>query len=195
MGINLNDSQFDSKDVKIFNDGEAGLVEDVTVEIQKKGSDDKENAPEYKVIFTDASGQSCNRAYWYLDSSNEYYENQLKSQGKTLKHLIHAVCGKDTEIPEFKDTKDMLDKCMKMVKDGLKKGDTFRVLATYGTTMKPSQYINVRSYVPFIESMSVDASETRLAPGNIDVMERIQEDAEAEHAVAEEAASGNDSDW
>jgi hypothetical protein len=51
---NLNDSNFDAKQgVAIFNDGKAGLVDNVSVSVYKKKPEDKENAPDYKLVFKD----------------------------------------------------------------------------------------------------------------------------------------------
>ena len=51
----LNDNGFDAKQgVTIFNGGVAGLVNDLKMSVYKKTKEDKENAPDYKVVFTDA---------------------------------------------------------------------------------------------------------------------------------------------
>jgi uncharacterized protein (DUF736 family) len=55
----LNDSGFDAAtggNAVIFNGGVAGLVNDVKMSVYKKKPDDKENAPDYKITFTDDNG-------------------------------------------------------------------------------------------------------------------------------------------
>jgi hypothetical protein len=50
------------------------------------------------------------------------------------------------------------------------------MFANYGSTQSIKQYIQPRSWVPFVESMNVDIAATRLKAGNIDAMARIQKD-------------------
>jgi hypothetical protein len=197
MGINLNDDSFDGgSNVKIFNDGKAGSVENVKLSIERKAADAKEGSPNYKLVFTDTTGASCNTALWYVEGGTDYNtEDELVAkQGKILKHVAHAVLGSDFQFPEYPNAKAMLDGVMKLVNEGLKNGGTFRVFANYGSTMSVKKYIQPRSWVPFMEPMSVSADVSRLAPGNIDAMERLQEDSVESPAMASAPASDDD-DW
>ena len=59
MSINLNDESYNVKDSgPIFNGGVAGIAENVTMSIIKRKADDKDGAPEYKLVFTDDAGAS-----------------------------------------------------------------------------------------------------------------------------------------
>jgi hypothetical protein len=194
MAINLNDASFDAKEVSIFNDGNAGIVDNVTMTVEKKGADDKDNAPDYKLIFTDASGSTINLAYWYIDSSREYAEQNLKKQGKALKHLIHCYKGEDFSFPEFKDEKDMLDKCMKILKEAKTEGKKVRIYTNYGTEGYEKQYIQVRSFVPFIESMKVAIEDTRLKKSSIEVLERMTADVDSSSSSFDSEEEGTD-EW
>ena len=116
--INLNDDSFDGgSNVKIFNNGTAGVVENVKLSVKKKTAEDKENAPDYKIIYTDNTGAEVNTAYWYITDATEYstVEEQIKKQGKVLKHLIHAVYGSDYEFPSYPNPTAMLDGVMKLL--------------------------------------------------------------------------------
>ena len=177
--INLNDNAFDAKQgAAIFNNGVAGVVENITVAVNKRKPEDKENSPEYKLSFADSKGATCNTSFWYVDKATQYQtvEDQIKKQGTVLKHVIHAIYGGDYQLPTFNSPKEMLDGCMKIVRDGLVSGTKFRIFANYGSTQSIKSYIQPRSWVPFIESMDVDILETRLKAGNIDAMNRVEKD-------------------
>ena len=180
--INLNDNAFDAKQgAAIFNDGVAGVVENVVVSVNKRKPEDKENSPEYKLTFTDSKGGACNTSFWYVDKATQYQtvEDQIKKQGTVLKHILHAIYGSDYQLPTFNSPKEMLDGCMKLVREGLASGLKFRIFANYGSTQSVKNYIQPRSWVPFIESMNVDIANTRLKAGNIDAMARVEKDSVA----------------
>ena len=84
---------------------------------------------------------------------------------------------------------------MLLIRTGLTAGPKFRVFANYGSTQGIKKYIQPRSWVPFLEPMSVAIADTRLKAGNIDAMARIQEDS----FVANGKANANDlvagDDW
>jgi hypothetical protein len=178
--FNLNDASFDAKEgAAIFNNGKAGIAENVVVAVAKKKPEDKPNSPDYKLTFTDANGGSCNTSFWYVEKATEYasIEEQVQKQGKILKHVIHAIYGSNYQFASgFDSARALLDGCMKIIRDGLASGVKFRVFANYGSTQSVKQYIQPRSWVPFMEPMSVDIAETRLKAGNIDAMDRVEKD-------------------
>ena len=177
--INLNDASFDAKEgAAIFNDGKAGIAENVTLTVNKKKPEDKDGSPEYKLTFTDENGGSCNTSFWYVEKDTEYstISEQIQKQGKVLKHVIHALYGGSYTFPNFSSARELLDGCMKIIRDGLASGIKFRVFANYGTKTSVKKYIQPRSWVPFLEPMSVAIADTRLKRGDLDAMERIQED-------------------
>ena len=196
--INLNDSAFDAKQgTAIFNDGVAGVVDNVVVSVNKRKPEDKENSPEYKLTFTDSKGAACNTSFWYVDKATQYktVEDQIKTQGTVLKHILHAIYGSDYQFPSFNTVKEMLDGCMKLIREGLASGLKFRIFANYGSTQSVKNYIQPRSWVPFIEPMSVSISETRLKAGNIDAMARVEKDNVASTnntAMADSIIEGDD---
>lgn len=195
--INLNDASFDASEGKaIFNNGDAGIVENVTLAISKKKPEDKEGSPDYKLVFTDQNGGACNTSFWYVEKATEYatVDEQVQKQGKVLKHVIHAVYGADYKFPNFNSAREMLDGCMKIIRDGLAAQPKFRVFANYGTTNSVKNYIQPRSWVPFLEPMSVDIADTRLKPGNLDAMARLQADSVSAPAAAS-APSIDGDDW
>jgi hypothetical protein len=196
--FNLNDASFDAAEGKaIFNDGNAGVAENITMVVEKKKPEDKPNSPDYKLTFTDSNGGSCNTSFWYVDKDTEYstIAEQIQKQGKVLKHVIHAIYGDDYQFPNgFNSAKELLDGCMLLIRTGLATGGKFRVFANYGSTQGIKKYIQPRSWVPFVEPMSVAIADTRLKAGNIDAMARIQEDSinGAKTANANDLIAGDD---
>ena len=197
--INLNDSAFDAKaGVAIFNDGKAGIVENVIASVNKKKAEDKQGSPEYKLTFTDEAGATCNSSFWYVEQATAYatVEELIKKQGTILKHILHAIYGADYQLPNFQSAKEMLDGCMKLIREGAAAGHKFRMFANYGSTQSVKNYIQPRSWVPFMEAMSVPAAESRLKVSNIDAMARLDKDnvTTSSPSASSEAATVGD-DW
>jgi hypothetical protein len=197
--INLNDASFDAAEGKaVFNGGNAGVAENISLVVEKKKAEDKPNSPDYKLTFTDEAGGSCNTSFWYVEKDTDYstIAEQIQKQGKVLKHVIHAIYGDDYQFPSgFNSAKELLDGCMLLIRTGVATGGKFRVFANYGSTQGVKKYIQPRSWVPFIEPMSVAIADTRLKAGNIDAMARIQEDsftATAGPANANDLVAGDD---
>jgi hypothetical protein len=197
----LNDNGFDAKQgVTIFNDGNAGLVNDLKMSVYKKTKEDKPNAPDYKIIFSDKNGGECSTSYWYVTQDTQYntVDEQVRKQGKSMKHIIHAIYGADHQIGfKAENATQLLDQAMKYIKDGLANAGKFRIFATYGTLNATKKYIQPRSWVPFVESMSVDETSTRLklAP-TVDAITRIEESQPAlQDANAEDLMDASTDDW
>lgn len=196
--INLNDASFDAREgAAIFNNGNAGIAENVSLSISKKKPEDKEGSPDYKLTFTDEAGGACNTSFWYVEKATEYstVEDQIAKQGKVMKHVIHAIYGNTYQFPSFNSAREMLDGCMKIIRDGLASGPKFRVFANYGTTSSVKNYIQPRSWVPFMEPMSVALADTRLKQGNLDAMAKMQADQVAVNTTASAAPSIDGDDW
>lgn len=201
MAIDLNEEKYDGGgDVSIFNNGKAGIAEDVTISIVKKTPEDKEKSPDIKVEFSDSTGATMNMPFWTVTGPNDWNseEELIAKQAKVLKHLAHAVLGKDFKFPTFDNATQMLNGVMKAISKALKGSKLkFRVFANYGSTRSPKQYIQPRSWVPFIEPMSVDLEETRLKPGNIDAMERVTADDDAAPTTGsmDNGSADDEDDW
>lgn len=175
----MNDSEYDAKDVLIFNDGEAGVVENVVISrVEKKPDNDGTNHPNWKIWYKSTNGGEVGEGYYYPDGQST--EDRVKKTRTALKHLAHAVLGKDYSFPIFNSDQEMMDGIMRSI--GQQKADKkFRVFATYGTSRNPSQYIQIRRYPPFIESMSVQPS--TLHKSSIDWMERVVPDSQGQSTV------------
>lgn len=183
-GINLNDTSFDGGKA-IFNGGVAGVADDVTVSVSKKASDDTSRAPDYNLVFTDSAGQEIKRPFWYNDPNSEYFESNVNRDAKVFKHVLKLLLG-DTTLPEFADHKAMTDGCMDIINKNAS-GKKFAVFCNYGSASKPSQYLSVRNFVPFITKAG--AADSMVATP-YDSMERPQ----ASPAVAESEYTSESSD-
>lgn len=200
MAINLNDEQYNaSEGFTIFADGVAGTVENVSLTVVKKTAEDKENAPDYKLRFTDIKGSTTDMAFYHIKGDNEWKtkEEQITAMGKSIKHVLHAFHGADYQLPSFNDETEMLNVSMKLIHEASRSGMKFRVFANYGSTQGPKKYIQVRSWVPFLEPMTVGIHETKLVVGKIDQMVQVLPDAPANQsnkADANELLDG-DAGW
>ena len=200
MNIDLNDEQFNAKEGKaIFNKGNAGVVSNVMISVSKKKPEDKENAPDYKLTFTDETNASTDMGFYTVKGDVTFKtgnvltkEEQVKKQGTVMKHVIHAIYGDGYTIPPATiDT--LLDVCMKTIREGLGSGLKFRVFANYGTPDYPKTFIQVRPWVPFMESMTVAESDTRLISGKTDNLVRLAQDNVGTSPAA--AAANLTDDW
>lgn len=175
--INLNDDVFNGgSSIQVFNNGVAGRVDNVIgSKIEQKQPTDLPNAPDYKLYFKDKEGAEINLPFWYLDSNKDTFAKDLEKQGKALKHLVHCYLGEDYKFPAFNTPKEMLDGCIKLISQKFT-SVYVRLFCTYGTTQYPKKYIQIRSYVPFIENAVIPVSDTRLKPNPIDQLTRLEED-------------------
>lgn len=191
--INFGDSEYEGGKT-IFNNGQAGVANNVTLEVVKKASDDTTNGPEYNFVFTDASGAQIRRAFWYADPNSQWFEANVTRDGKVLKHVIKLLKGAEfANSMSFKDHKEMLDKSMEVIRDNVK-GKSFAIFCNYGTPQNQSEYLSVRKFTPFITQAGAHES---LVETPYDQMSRPQ----ASQAVSEEvygdvaADSGDKSPW
>jgi hypothetical protein len=87
----------------------------------------------------------------------------------------------------------MLDGIMKTIRSNV--GDSkFRVFANFGNTYKKSSYINVRDFVPCIESMSVSSEHSTLRVDPFDSMEALKKDTVSTNSSTNTSV-GDDEDW
>jgi hypothetical protein len=173
--INLNDSKYEEKDVLIFNDGEAGIVENVMIDrLEKKPADKQDNHPDWKIYYKSENGGEIGEGVYYPDEKT--VQDRIDKLFRNLRHLSNAIVGANHSYPAFPDEKSAIDGILGVIQQNCS-GKKFRVMVTYGTTMKPKGFLQIRSYPPFLEPMNVASADTRLKPSKVDVMERIVPDA------------------
>jgi len=186
--FDLNGDDFKSQSVAIFNNGVAGKVENVSIKVDRKKADDADNAPDYKLIFTDSIG-SVNMGIYYPTS--ESTEQQVKlTVGKVLA-IARAVLGEDHVFEAVSTAKEAIDLCMKLVNKAQETAKV-NIFVTYGTKGNPKSYLSIYKNFDFIEKTGTTASKLRVTknpskPQYDDLLERIEADQAA--PVAETAPS------
>jgi hypothetical protein len=166
------------------------------MKVVRKTPEDKEQAPDYKIVFTDSNKGEVNMPFWFITKDTEYrtIQQQIVATGKVLKHLIHAVYGATYVMPSFANEKEMLDACMRLLHEGCSKGGSYRVYTNYGVKTSPKAFIQVRSWVPFCESSSVPVTETRLVGSDLENMVRVTADSPTSGSTTTETKKVDD-DW
>lgn len=173
--IDLNSKQFDSVS-KIFNDGNAGKVDNVTLAVEKKKAGDHEKAPDFKLLVKDEAGNMINAGFYYptkdpskTDEANQKYANM---QVARVVHVARAVVGKDYDFPAVKSVKEAYETLFKIIGD--EAGDKkFSVFVTYGSKLYAKKFLELR-FFNFIEPVGTTPS--RLKVTDSDLMERINPD-------------------
>lgn len=138
--INLNDSQYDLKTVKIFNGGVAGVVNGCKIRVERKKSSDAENAPKYKVLLTDSTGGEINKGYFVM--KDEASDGQKTFFVKEMKHYANLF---DVKMPAtISSYEALLDVVMKGVNDN-SDGKLINTVVSYGTKSNPKKYLEIGS--------------------------------------------------
>lgn len=176
--IDLNGKEFTQTSVSIFNNGEAGVVKNVEMKLEKKEPSNTDNTPNFKVIFSDENG-SVNQGFYYFtpnpqDSPDRQKTRETQEVSRVL-HLARAVMGADYAFPAVETTKQAYDVLFDLIGKNCA-NKKFNVFVTYGTLGRPNKkgYLGVR-YFDFIEP--ADASPSRLRTKPQDLMNRIDPDA------------------
>ena len=176
--IDLNGKDFAQTNVSIFNNGEAGLVKNVDVTLEKKGPSDLDTYPDFKVVYTDENG-SVNQGFYYFTPNPEDAPDRQKTREtqevSRVLHIARAVMGEDYTFPAVSSAKEAYDVLFGLIEKNLA-GKKFNVFVTYGTFSRPNKkgYLGVR-YFNFIEPATVEKSRLRTSPQ--DLMMRIDPDA------------------
>ena len=127
--INLNDAQYELKNVKVFNNGVAGVVKNCTVRVERRKATDSDSAPKYKIIVIDSETAEVNKGYF-----NNFDKSSDKAKEffvKEMKHLAHLF---DFALPASVDSYDaLLDETMKGCFNNTE-GKLVNVAVSYGTT-------------------------------------------------------------
>lgn len=175
--FNLNDANFGGG-VTVFNNGNTGKVENVRMSVTKKLSTDPDNAPDYKLIFTDVSGGQVNQGFYYHKNNDLYDTKKNEDMEKWLISRVlsaaKSVIPNDYVFPEVSSSKEALDSLFKIIKDN-SDDKLVNVYVTYGTVNKPSQYLGLR-YFNFVEAVDTPANMSRLKSSPNDQMTKVTAD-------------------
>ncbi len=140
--INLLDSKFEDKSFKIFNGGNAGVVEGCGFRVEKKSREDADNAPDYKIVFVDANEGELNEGHYVPKD-----DDSDKRKGFFVKNMLHLIKQFGVPAIDSVDTyKSLLDYTMKGIKD-VQDGDIkLNVAVAYGNDDYPSKYLKVDGF-------------------------------------------------
>ncbi len=182
MSFNFNEVDLEkAEEGKVFNNGVAGRTENVTVSMEKLGTEyesDSPNAPAYRVIFEDSEGRKINRACFGIDSADypdqwgRTYEQAIKKEWAYLCKIAEHSGG--TKPMAFADDKDLF---AKMYTNGVGSSPV-NVFTNYGTKSNPKERLDVRKWLPAVEPAGVSAADSKLIPGQLDQMTVVTPDAE-----------------
>jgi hypothetical protein len=147
--INLNDSKFATATSKVFNNGKAGVAQNVTVSVSKRGADEAQNRPDFKITYTDAKGGTVDDGIYLPKADDQGYEGRVDRLFKKLVAIVKATLGEDYKFPGFKSEGEAFKALFKIINDN--SGATpVNVLVTYGSQDYPKKYLTVRG-IKFIE--------------------------------------------
>lgn len=175
--FNLNDDSLNGG-VAIFNNGNAGKVNNVEMTAERKPASETGNTPDYKLLFTAEDGISVNQGFYYFTPNPQNSEEQnKKNEGYLISRTLSAakaVVSNDYKFPEVANSKEALDTLFGIIRDE-GKDKKVNVFVTYGTTTRPSKYLGVR-YFDFVEAADTLETVSRLKMKNVDMMERVSPD-------------------
>jgi hypothetical protein len=188
MGFNFTEEDLSAAGQRdIFNGGKAGKVKGVKVYVHQAGSDytnTNDKAPQFKVIFEDASGFKTNRALFSIkeeDYPNMYgatYEQAIKKEWAFLNKLVEHTGG--TKVMSFANDTDLYTK----VKASMGAAEV-NVFANYGSAKSPKAYIEVRKWLPAVEAGDTADADSKLIVSNLDQMAEIVADSRATETEAD----------
>lgn len=182
--FNFNEQDLEKADEsKVFNDGTAGKVENVTASMEKLGVEyqsDSPNAPKYRVLFTDSEGRKTNRACFEIkaadfpDQWNRTFKDTIKKEWAYLAKIAEHTKG--VKPMSFETAEELYSQ---MYTNGIGT-EELNVFANYGSTNSPKDRIEVRKWLPAVEPAGTPSSESKLVAGNIDQMSFITPDTSEE---------------
>ena len=190
--LNLNGEDFKSKSYAIFNNGVAGKVENVSINIDKKQPTDADNAPDYRINFIDANG-TVNMGVYY--PSSDATEQQVKTQISKALSITRAVMGDDYVFESVNSAKEAIDLCMKVSKKNSEDAKV-NVFVSYGTVGSPKKYLGVYKTFDFIEKTgSVPSKLKRTKNPAKPQYDDLLEVVEADEPALASTGSSDTSDW
>ena len=131
----------------------------------------------------------CDFGYYQENEDTAGWKNY--QEGK-LKNLGVGVLGEDFVFPAFNTPMEALDGIMALVaKESA--GKPYRVFVTYGTTRRPSDYLQLKSFGSFIEKANV--VESQLKQERSDLMARPKVAPTSDEEVNAVTDAPDDAPW
>jgi len=175
--IRLNEIQ----ESKIINNGKAGLVKNVSLEMSRKTDEHDKSFPDFKIIFSENNGANIDIGIYYFKDKDFETEkqrnNRMNRYLSRLMHIARAVMGVDfSPSEEFTNVKDATDFCINIIEEN-SSNKFFDIFITFGTVNYPSKkgFLEVRYNVPFIKNSedNITLALTKYADDIIDKDELI----------------------
>lgn len=161
---------------KIFNNGNAGVAENVSIKLEERGIEEPDNRPDFKLIFTDVTGATINKGFYYFKKRNDKTEEEnIKLEKSALNEVVDAarsIASPEHIFPKFNTSLEAIKYLVNFIKSNSenKKVDIY---VNYGTKMVPNKYLQVRK---FNYIAPVGYGKTILKVNDKDLLERIQKD-------------------
>lgn len=148
-----NNEECGVKEFKVFNGGEAGIVGECKLRIEKKTDDS--NQPDYKMYLSDSKGEVNEGFYYSTEQDGTLSVDKFKKyQAQRLINLAKGVLGNDYTFPNYKDPKEALDGVMAEVHKASM--GLFRCAVAYGTTARPEQWLKFPAWGKFVQNEKFD---------------------------------------
>jgi hypothetical protein len=192
MNFNLNDNSLVTGGSKVFNNGIAGLVKDVSISVTKRSPEEPDNNPHYKLIITDSNELVINQGFfYYTDKPEKTEEENKKGAGYLIGRLLsvaNSIVPEGFVYPDVSNNSvnEIVDILFKIIKENCE-GKKVNVFTTYGRKTQPSQFLGLR-FFDFIESANTQNS--KLRPKGDDMMERMVADEPANSSEDNKTTSG-----
>lgn len=170
MNININDKNFEEKELKaVFNGGNSGIVRECTARMTKRGADENPNGPLYKLLFKDNLEAEIDRPFF--QPKEDMTGQQSSFFVKELKHVMTQT-NTDWDKEDFASYGEMLEYVIGKVKGEVAK-HKFGVAVSFGTIKKPDQYLKVDGFWGFRNEENITAAKPlQLSKGAL--MNRIE---------------------
>ncbi|HEX8586119.1 MAG TPA: hypothetical protein VF680_17135 [Allosphingosinicella sp.] len=190
MKFDLNASEFENGS-SVFNNGIAGRVDGVSIDVQKRKADEPDSYPPYKLVVTDGSGAApINQGFYFSDADDEKRQTMTLQR---IRSIAQAVVPEGFTYPVYETYEKAVDGLFKIIKEHAE-GKKVNVFVAYGYDKKPSKFLGLRMF-NFIESPTTSFSRLKATPS--DIMERPKADDgdNADKPDGDKPASGNADIW
>jgi len=162
---------------KIINNGNAGVVSNVSIEVLRKTEEHVKDYPDFKIIFSEQNGASIDIGVYYF--KNKDFETEVERSKRTnnyllrLMHIVKAVKGLDFAPSQgFTSVKEATEFCIDTIEKN-SSNKLFNIFITFGTLTYPSKrgFLEVRFNIPFIKNIE-DTLTLPLIPFKEDIMDK-----------------------
>ena len=180
------EDELQNAEVGTFNNGKAGIAENVKLRIEARAADAAANGPDFKLIAEDTNGNTVDKAFFELSvqsCANAPYAMDYAKECKKVWALVSKAVEHTGGQPimDFKDQTDFLTRSAAAMGT-----NPVRIFVNFGSTRSPKDRLQIRGWQPFVESMATPIGETKLISSRIDQM--VLEQATPE--VSEKSADG-----